>query len=362
MQTRKLGWGILGTGRMARDFAEGLRFVDNVELMAVGSRTSGRSDSFARLTGARRAHDSYESLVSDPNVDVVYVATPHSMHRSNCLLALAAGKAVLCEKPFAMNSTEASEVIDVARQRKLFCMEAMWMHFLPGMRKAMDLIGTGAIGVPRMLMADFGYPTEFDPQGRSFNAELGGGALLDRGVYPLALSWKLFGRPEVVNSIATMTSTGVDEQCAVTIRHHGGAMSVLSATLTGLASNEAVIVGTEARIRVGEPFCRPERLMISRAPMLTTKERPLVRTGFKERLRVNPLARWIRRLLPARGDTLHVPCSGNGFNYEAAEVARCMREGLTESPIWTLEETSGVMQMLDSIRSRWTAQICDEGR
>jgi len=355
MPARKIRWGILGTGRMARDFAAGLRYVGGAELAAIGSRAAAKSALFARMTGARRAHGSYEALVSDPELDVVYVATPHAMHKSHCLLALEAGKAVLCEKPFTLDAEEAKAVIAVARRRKLFCMEAMWMHFLPGMQKAVELIRTGAIGEARMLTADFGYPTEFDPQGRSFNAALGGGALLDRGVYPLALAWRLFGKPDQVNAMARFAPTGVDEHCAVTIKYPGGQIAVLSATLTGCAANEAVIIGSEGRITIHEPFCRPDHLTVSRAPMLTADERPMAIPGLRDRLRASRLARRLRRLLPGRAKDVRVPYLGNGFNYEASEVVRCLAEGLTESPVWPLDQTAGVMQTLDLVRSRWSA-------
>ena len=340
---------------MACDFAEGLRSVGGAELAAVGSRAAEKADRFARIAGARRSHGSYEALVSDPGVEVVYIATPHAMHKRNCLLALEAGKAVLCEKPFAMDAEEAREVIAVARQRRLFCMEAMWMHFLPGMQKAMELLATGAIGEARMLTADFGSPTKFDPRGRFFNSALGGGAMLDRGVYPLALAWRIFGRPDKVNAMSTLASTGVDEHSSVTIGYPGGQIAVLSATLTGCAANEAVIIGSEGRITIHEPFCRPDHLTIMRAPMLTSGDQAMVKSALEDRLRSSRLARRLRRLLPGRAKAVYVPYVGNGFNYEASEVVRCLTERLTESSVWPLDHTAGVMQTLDLVRSRWPA-------
>lgn len=326
---------------MARDFAEGLRYASGAELSAVGSRSAESAADFARITGAQRAHGSYEALVSDPRVDVVYVATPHAMHKANSLLALSAGKAVLCEKPFTMDAGEAQEVIAFARQRHLFCMEAMWMHFLPGMRKAMELIRSGAIGEPRMLTADFGHPTAFDPKGRSYNAALGGGAMMDRGVYPVALAWRLFGRPDRVDAMATLASTGVDEQSSAMLKYPGGQIAVLSATLSAYAANEAVVIGTRGRITIHEPLCRPDRLSVSQAPIPAAGKRPTLKSRLKD------------RLLPGRLKTLHVPYEGNGYNYEAMEVVRCLGAGATESPVWTLDQTVGVMQTLDLIRSRW---------
>jgi predicted dehydrogenase len=223
------------------------------------------------------------------------------------------------------------------------------------MQKAIELVRTGAIGEPRMLIADFGYPTKFDPHGRFFNAALGGGAMLDRGVYPLALAWRLFGNPAEVQAMSTLVSTGVDEHCSVMLKYAGGQIAMLSATLTGYAANEAVIMGTEARITIHEPLCRPDRLTISRAPLLTTDERAMGRSRLKDRLRSSHLARRLRRILPGREKTMHVPYMGNGYNYEASEVVRCLTARVVESQVWSLDQTAGVMQTLDLIRSRWSA-------
>ena len=352
---RTIRWGFLGTGTVARDFAEGLRYVSGAELAAVGSRTPEKADHFARVSGAKRACKSYEELVTDPAVDVVYVATPHTLHKSHCLLALEAGKAVLCEKPFTANAGEAQEVIAVARRRKLFCMEAMWMHFLPGMQKAIDLIRSGAIGEPRMLTADFGTPVDFSPESRAFDAALGGGAMWDRGVYPLALAWRLFGKPDKVDAMSTWAPTGVDEHSSAMIQYSGGQIAMLSATLTGYAANEAVIMGTKGRITIHEPLCRPDRLTISQAPMPASDEVSMVRLRIKHRLRSSRLVRSLRDLFPGRTKTLHVPYVGNGYNYEASEVVQCINSGAVESRIWSLDQTAGVMQTLDLIRRRWSA-------
>jgi predicted dehydrogenase len=254
-----------------------------------------------------------------------------------------------------MDAREAKAVIAVARQQGLFCMEAMWMQFIPGMQRALELIRAGAIGEPRMLTADFGYPTAYDPEGRSFNAALGGGAMLDRGVYSLALAWRLFGRPDSVNAISTLGPTGVDEHSSAIIKYPGGEIAMLSATLTGYATNEAVIVGTAGRLTIHEPFCRPDRLTIAQTPKVAFEEHPLAEPSLKERLRSSRFARRVRRLLPGRAKTIHVPYTGNGFNYEALEVVRCLAGGRLESPVWPLDQTVGVMQTLDLIRSRWIA-------
>ena len=355
VSARTIGWGILGTGRAAGEFARGLRYVRGADLVAVGSRSAEKANRFARMSGARRACASYEQLVADPAVDVVYVATPLALHMSHCLLALEAGKAVLCEKPFTASAEEALRVIVFARERRLFCMEAMWMHFLPAMQKAMELIRAGAIGEPRMLTADFGIPVKFDPENRVFNLALGGGAMMDLGVYPLALAWRLFGEPEKVDAMSNFAVTGVDEQSSAMIRYSGGEIALLAATLTGYAANEAVVVGTEGRITIHEPLCRPDQLTISRAPAPATEEASNARSWLKNCLRSNRLVRGLHGLVAGRASTVHVPYVGNGYNYEASEVGKCLAAGAIESEVWSLDQTAGVMRTLDLVRKRWLA-------
>jgi predicted dehydrogenase len=353
MPAQIVRWGILGTGRAAHDFARGLQYVKGAELAAIGSRAADTAGRFARATGSRRAYGSYEALVADPAVDVVYIATPHTFHRNHCLLALNAGKAVLCEKPFAMNVREAQEIVDVATSKQLFCMEAMWMHFLPGMQKAIELVGAGAIGEPRMLHADFGVPTHFDADGRFFSAALGGGALMDRGVYPLALALRLFGAPEKIESFAAPASTGVDEQVSIMLKFSGGRMATLSATLSTYGANEAVIMGAEGRITIHEPLCRPDRLTLSRAPKMNADATLSKSSRFKDGLRSNKALQILRHLLPGRSKSLHLPYTGNGYNYEADEVMRCLHKGEMGSETWPLAQTISLARTLDIVRSRW---------
>jgi len=350
-------WGILGTGRIAGEFARGLRFVPGAHLGAVGSRTSASADSFARAFGVPRAHPSYEALVSDSGVEVVYVATPHSRHKADCLLALAAGKAVLCEKPFAVDAGEAEAIVREARQRKLFCMEAMWMRFIPAVRRAQKLIAQGAIGEPRMLSADFGAPTVFDAESRFFNAALGGGALLDRGVYALSLAQLLFGAPVEVLSAANMTATGVDEHTAVVLRHAGGQIASLTASLTGYGSNQAVVVGTQGRLTLHEPFFRPDRLTVTAATVVGADAPSASADSFKQRLKAqlkqNPLLRRARSFLTSGAGGQSVPFLGNGYAHEAEEVGRCLTAGLLESERMSLDDSVALMRTLDQVRQLW---------
>jgi predicted dehydrogenase len=314
-------WGILGTGSIARQFVEGLGALPDAEVVAVGSRSEATAESFARERGIPRRYASYEDLAADPDVDVVYVATPHPFHAANAELCLGAGKAVLCEKPFTVNAGEAERVVGLARERGLFLMEGMWTRFFPLMGELRRLLSEGAIGEPRMLTADFGFRDEFDPRSRKFDPDLGGGALLDVGVYCISLASHLFGAPSEVAGVGHLGETGVDEQAAAILRHEAGRLSVLSfATRTG-TPQEATVMGTEGYVKIHSNWWRPKAL---------TLHRP----GEEERL-------------------VEAPVIGNGFNYEAAEVMRCLREGRAESDVMPLDETLSVMRTMDEIRAAW---------
>ena len=318
---RTIRWGILGPGKIARKFAAGLKDAEGAKLVAVGSRSRDRAEAFGEEFGVPRRHEGYESLAADENVDVIYVATPHPMHRDNTILCLEAGKAVLCEKPFTMNAVEAEAVIRVARLRKLFCMEAMWTRFLPSIVKLRDLIAAGAIGQVRMVCADFGFRTGFDPQGRLLNPHLGGGGLLDVGVYPLSLAQMILGAPTRIASLAEIGATGVDEQCAAVLGYADGQLAVIRAAVRTAMGQEAEILGTEGRIRLHAGWWRGSRLTLT----------------------------------PAGGEPrdIDVPARGNGYNYQAEEVMRCLREGKTESETMPLDETLTIMRTMDAIRAQW---------
>jgi len=354
-RSRPVRWGIVGTGWVANEFAKGLRYVSNAQLTAVGSRSLEKAAKFAGVFHVPHAHGNYEALVNDANVDVVYIATPHSRHKVDCLMAIAAGKAVLCEKPFAINADEAAQIINAARSQGIFCMEAMWMRFMPAIRKALEIVRSGAIGRVRMLTADFGVPTVYDPANRAFNAALGGGALLDRGVYALSLALELFGAPTAVQSSVHMAQTGVDEHASVLLQHADGQIAAISATLSGYAANEAVIVGTEGRLTIHEPFCRPDRITLRKAPHIVGggSEHDSLKQRIKSALKNSAMIRRLHGLRPGRSGSLYVPYTGNGYCHEAAEVGRCLAAGLTESSLMPLDETLEIMRTLDLIRAQW---------
>lgn len=309
-------WGILSTGRIARIFAEGLSALPDAELAAVGSRDLASAQRFAADFRGARAHGSYAALAADPEIDAIYVGTPHPYHRENTLLCLEHGKPVLCEKPFAMSAAEGREMVAAAREAGVFLMEAMWTRCNPVHREVTRLVREGAIGEPRMLQVDFGFRTDFDPTSRLFAPELGGGALLDVGVYCVSLAHHVFGGPpEALTGLAHLGETGVDEQSAWVMRFPGGRLAVCSSAVRTNTPQEAVLTGTEGRIRIPD-FWHADRYVL----------------GKREK-------RFQHR--------------GNGYHYEAEEVARCVRGGLLESELLPLDETVQVLETMDRLRSEW---------
>jgi len=319
--TNRIRWGILGTGKIAHQFAAALRRLPEAELLAVGSRSAEAAGRFADEFEIARRYPSYTELVRDPEVEVIYVATPHSCHAENTQLALKAGKAVLCEKPFTINAAEAREVIGLARERKLFLMEAMWTRFFPLMAKLRELLDAGAIGEVRQLTADFGFRAEYQDEPRLFGPELGGGALLDVGVYPVSLASMLFGPSGKVVSTANLGPTGVDDEAAMILTHDRGEMAILHTAIRLETAQEAIITGTQGRIRIHSPWWRPTVMTLSRE-------------GKSD-------------------ERLDFPLEGNGYEYEAREVMSCIRGGKLESALMPLDESVSIMRTLDTIRAQW---------
>jgi predicted dehydrogenase len=315
-------WGILGTGGIARKFADALALLPDAKLAAVGSRTQESAAAFGAQWKVPHCHGSYAALMNEPDVDVIYVATPHSLHRENALGCLTAGKAVLCEKPFAINARQAEEVVSLAREKRIFLMEAMWTRYFPLIAKVRGLLAEGAIGEVRQVQADFGIQPAFDPKSRLFDKALGGGALLDLGVYPVSLASMVFGEaPKRVVSAAALGSTGVDEQSAAVMEYSAGRLAVISCALRFLSPQEAHIIGARGRIRIHQPFWCPDTATLTRSGQADER--------------------------------LSMPYLGNGYAHEAVEVMDCLRKGKLESESMPLEETRRIMQTLDAIRGPW---------
>jgi predicted dehydrogenase len=320
MEGSPLRWGILGTGGIAHTFASDLRLTESGVVSAVGSRSRGSADRFADELGIEGRHPSYESLVADPGVDVVYVATPHPMHRDNAILALRAGKPVLVEKPFAMNAVEAAEIVAVAREQRLFAMEAMWTRFLPHIAVVRDWLAQGTLGEIVTVAADHGQWFAEDAGFRLFAPELGGGALLDLGVYPVSFASMILGTPNRIAAVIDPAFTGVDAQTSMVFGYESGAQAVLACTLRAKSPTRASIVGTDARIEIDGDFYAPAAVT----------------------------------LVPRQGAPTRIPSTheGRGLRHQADEAARRLAAGDLESPLMPLDESISIMQTMDTVRAQ----------
>jgi predicted dehydrogenase len=317
-------WGIIGTGGIAHTFATDLEHTDSGTVAAVGSRRQATADEFGERFGVPRRHDSYEALVEDPELDVVYVSTPHPMHHPDAMLALRAGKHVLVEKPFTMNAAEAEELVAEARERGLFLMEAMWARFLPHIREIRRLLAEGVLGDIVTVHADHAQWFEEDPEFRLFAPKLGGGAQLDLGIYPVSFASMVLGEPNRILAMADPAFTGVDAQTSILLGYESGAHAVLNSTLRAVGTTRAAIVGTEARIEIDGAFYQPVSFTL------------IPRQGEPQRL-FDP---------PAEG----------GLRHEADEVARCIEAGELESPEMPLDETVAIMRTMDAVIAQGAAK------
>jgi predicted dehydrogenase len=321
--TQVIRWGILGTGKIAKAFATALLDTPGATLAAVASRTVDSATKFGQEFGAERFHGSYQALADDPEVDVIYIGTPHPMHHENALMCLNGGKGVLVEKSFTMNRRQAEDIINLARAKKLFVMEAMWTRFMPAVVEAKRIVDSGEIGVPANVTADFGFNADVGPEHRLFAPELGGGALLDLGIYPLSMSSFFLGPVTAVKAQAEMAPTGVDMQTAFTLSHQGGGVSSCACSLRSRTPTELTISGSKGFVRLHDRFHNTETITVRVVDGAARDER-----------------------------TINLPRSGNGYTHEAQEVGRCIRAGLIESPVMPHEETLSLMGTLDEIRAQ----------
>jgi predicted dehydrogenase len=312
-------WGIIGSGGIARMFATDLRLLPDASLVAIGSRQADTAEEFGASLDVPHRHATYDDLVNDPDVDAVYVATPHPGHHDAALSAINAGKAVLVEKPFTMNAKEAASLIDAAQSRGVFLMEAMWARFLPHMVRARELLAEGALGDVRVVIADHNQWFARDASHRLFDPALGGGALLDLGIYPVSFASMVLGTPTRVTAVSEPAFTGVDATTSAILQYANGAQAVLTTSLEVAGPTSAVIVGTEARIEFDDTFYAPTPLRL------------IGRDGT------------VRERFEAIGEP-------RGMQHEAAEVMRCMRAGQLESEALPLAETLSIMGTLDEIR------------
>jgi len=327
---KEINWGIIGCGGIAHMFATSLRALDRGTLLAGASRTPGRVAEFAEKHGIARVYTDYESLMADPDVDAVYIATTHNFHFENVRLCLENGKHVLCEKPFTVNAAQTGELIKLARVKKLFIMEAVWTRFLPAIDKLRELLAEGAIGEVRTVRADFSLMGDFGAEHRLKNKALAGGALLDLGIYPITFASLVFGEPPArIQSSAVLGDTGVDERSFYLFEYTGGRHAMLSSSFTHDAPTEALVCGTKGYIRMPWFLAGPELILHRHG-----EEKP---------------------------ETLKFPYGeGENFKFEIAHAMDCIAEGKTESNILPLAETLAVMQAMDTLRAQWGLEYPDE--
>jgi len=315
-------WGIIGTGFIAHQFARDLAGLDDARLVAVASRTKESADKFGEEFGVEHRHVDAEELAGNENVDVVYVATPNTKHKDNTISCLNGGKAVLCEKPFCINASEAVEMVERAREKGLFLMEAMWTLCFPAMTKVREIINSGAIGEVRQVHSNFSFRCEWEPDGLLLNPNLGGGSLLDVGVYNIALVHMVYQRePTRISGMAHLGETGVDEQSSVTLGYDNGALAIVTSAIRTETSQEAAIYGTDGYIKIPHAFWKPERIIVK------TSQDEERKFKFEK--------------------------VGIGYSYEAAEVMECLRKGCLESRNLPLETSVAIMRTMDTIREQW---------
>lgn len=320
---RPVRWGIVSTGKIATAFVEDLALLEECEVAAVGARRQESADAFARRHGIERAYGDYRSLVADPDVDVVYVGTPHALHREHVELAFEAGKPVLCEKAFTLTAAETEHLVALAREQGLFLMEAMWMRCNPLVRRLQQLLATGALGEVRQVRADLGFRVDQPPTDRLLDPALGGGVLLDMGIYPLTFAQLFLGDPSDVAAVASLSQAGVDLDLSLGLGYPTGAVASLTASMTAWSPRTASIATDRGRLDLAAPFHHP-----SAATWTSYDDGPAEPREIRE-----------ARL-------------GVGYTHEALEVVRCLRNGETESPLVPLDDTVSMMRLMDRIRTR----------
>ncbi len=312
-------WGIIGCGKIAHKFANDLKSVPNAKLHAVASRSLKKAQEFGKEHQASTYYDNYESLSLDLDIDVIYIATPHVFHYENTIMCLNQKKAVLCEKPFAMNTTQVEEMVTLAKKNKVFLMEALWTYFLPHYTYVLNIVTSNELGKVKTLKADFGYTITFDPNGRVFNKKLGGGSLMDIGIYPLFAALSILGYPEEVNAQATIGKTGIDEDCSIQLRYKNGATASLFSTVIQKTNTTATLEFENGLVTIHSHFHEPSSITIQKE-------------GKSERIEFN--------------------VTTNGYNYEASHVQEMLLQNRTESTLMSFEKSLQLINLLDTVREK----------
>ena len=317
---KKIRWGILGTGTIAHKFASDLQFVENAELVAVGSRSLENAKIFAEEFNIKLSFESYKELAECDQIDIVYIATPNNLHHPNTLLCLNNGKAVLCEKPLALNEKQVLEMIALAHQKNLFLMDALWTKFLPHYRKMTEIVKSGTLGELKVVLANFGFLANAEPHSRLLNPALGGGSLMDIGIYNIFTTLDILGEPDQINVSINSTEQGIDEQCAVIFKYNNGAMASLFSSISANLGTEVEISGTLGRLKLTTPFYDSTSVL----EYYLDGKKTVIETEKEE---------------------------GLGYQYEARHATNCLLNGMTESTVVPHAESILLMQTLDKIRS-----------
>lgn len=343
------GWALLGTGPVAGKFAIGLkRLGEDGTIIAAASRSLENTKRFAR-THKVPAADSYDDAINAPGVDVVYIALPPAAHEEYALKAIAAGRAVLIEKPMALNAVAAQRIASAAQAAGVFCMEAVWTRFLPMLARTREVIEAGTLGEIRQLSGSFGISNIPDPAASLFDPAQGGGALMHRGFYPLTLARHLLGPITEVSATGRLGETGVDEDAMLILRHDSGARSTITASLCAPLVNDLSISGTHGRLHIAAPVYRPHQARLIKASPRSGMPGGGGRLG---RLRESALAQGLaQRVQTGRGKAITARFAGNGYHDQAAEVVRCLHAGEITSPLMPPSESVEIMQVLDTARA-----------
>lgn len=315
---QKVKWGIVGLGGIAAKFASDLRLSPNAILHAVASRSESKASEFAQEYGAQYGFGSYEELIHHPEVDVVYIATPHSMHHDLTLKCIDAGKAVLCEKPMALDAIQVKEMVDLARSKKVFLMEGIWTRLIPATKTFLKLMQDKIIGEIRHIRADFGFANTHSKESRILNKKLGGGSLLDVGIYPVYFSLLLFGEPQSIKASAVMTDTGVDKDCTMKFTYENGATAELFSSIGQQTPTEAEIIGTNGSLKLHSRFHHPKKIS-------------LFIDGEVEKI-------------------IEEEYFGEGYIHEIEEVNECLFQGKIESDLLPLEMSLRLSKILDRVK------------
>ena len=310
-------WGILGAARIAGKFAEGLKLLPNAERYAVASRSPERAKAFQEKHGFVKAYGSYEEMLADPELNIVYIATTNNLHFEHTMMCLEAGKAVLCEKPFASDLSQVEQMVNKSREKNVFLMEALWSRFIPSMIQFKAQVENGAVQRPLLLQCNFGFISPFDPYNRIYDPALGGGSIPDIGIYPIFTAMYLFGKPENIEVMSVAAPTGTDWTTSVLFKHKKKEISMLTSSFEMILDNEARVYGEGGYLKLHSMFHMPTRLT----------------------LRTND----------GRETEIPVNLTGNGYNYEAAEVMDCLDKGLIESPDLPHAFSIDLMQVLDEV-------------